>query len=31
MNIYLIEENVLLINILTKNTTTDKGEIMRIV
>ena len=30
INIHLIEENVLLINALTKYTTTDKGKIMRI-
>ena len=31
MRIYFIIENILLINVLTKNTTTDKDEIMRIV
>ena len=31
MSIYFIIENILLISVLTKNTTTDKGEIMRIV
>ena len=31
MSIYFVKEDALLISALTKNTTIDKGEIMRIV
>jgi hypothetical protein len=30
MSIYFIKENILLISVLTKNTTIDNGEIMRL-
>ena len=29
MNIHFVKENILLISVLTKNTTIDDGEIMR--
>jgi hypothetical protein len=31
MSIYFVKENILLISVLKKNTTIDKGEIIRIV